>query len=114
MHQSHSFRREGQWFAAMDSAHKHEFAFNEAISLIVNCEDQKEIDYYWKKLSAHPENEQCGWLKDKYGVSWQITFKEMGEMMSKGKRDEIDRLTQALLPMKKLDIATLKKAYEGK
>jgi predicted 3-demethylubiquinone-9 3-methyltransferase (glyoxalase superfamily) len=108
------FKIEGQWFAAMDSAHKHEFAFNEAISLIVNCEDQKEIDYYWQKLSASPENEQCGWIKDKYGVSWQITPKEMGEMMSKGTRDEIDRLTQALLPMKKLDIAKLKKAYEGK
>jgi predicted 3-demethylubiquinone-9 3-methyltransferase (glyoxalase superfamily) len=60
------------WFAAMDSAHEHRFAFNEAISFIVNCENQKEIDYYWEKLSAVPEAEQCGWLKDKYGVSWQI------------------------------------------
>jgi predicted 3-demethylubiquinone-9 3-methyltransferase (glyoxalase superfamily) len=108
------FKLLGQWFAAMDSARMHDFGFNEAISLIVNCEDQKEIDYYWDKLSAVPEAEQCGWLKDKYGVSWQIVPKEMNEMMSKGTRKQIDRVTQAFLPMKKLDIAKLKQAYEGK
>jgi predicted 3-demethylubiquinone-9 3-methyltransferase (glyoxalase superfamily) len=108
------FKLLGQWFAAMDSARMHDFGFNEAISLIVNCEDQKEIDYYWDKLSAVPEAEQCGWLKDKYGVSWQIVPKEMNEMMSKGTRKQIDRVTQAFLPMKKLAIAKLKQAYEGK
>lgn len=108
------FQLEGQWFAAMDSGRMHDFNFNEAISLIVNCENQQEIDNYWNKLSAVPESEQCGWLKDKYGVSWQIVSKEMDEMMSKGSPEQIDRLTQALLPMKKLDIAKLKKAYEGK
>ncbi|WP_246240531.1 VOC family protein [Anaerocolumna sedimenticola] len=56
----------------MDSAHAHEFSFNEAISFVVNCKDQAEIDYYWEKLSADREAEQCGWLKDKYGLSWQI------------------------------------------
>lgn len=108
------FKLLGQWFAAMDSARMHDFGFNEAISLIVNCEGQKEIDYHWGKLSAVPEAEQCGWLKDKYGVSWQIVPKEMNEMMSKGTREQIDRVTQAFLPMKKLDIAKLKQAYEGK
>lgn len=108
------FKLLGQWFVAMDSARMHKFGFNEAISLIVNCEDQKEIDYYWDKLSAVPEAEQCGWLKDRYGVSWQIVPKEMNEMMSKGTREQIDRVTQAFLPMKKFDIAKLEQAYEGK
>ncbi|MBI4225647.1 VOC family protein, partial [Candidatus Roizmanbacteria bacterium] len=100
-------------FGAMDSAYEHKFSFNEAISFIVNCETQKEIDYFWNKLSAVPESEQCGWLKDKYGVSWQIVPKVMDEMMRKGKRNQIDRLTQAFLPMKKLNISNLKKAYRG-
>ncbi|MDP3741352.1 MAG: VOC family protein [bacterium] len=108
------FTLEGQWFAAMDSGRMHDFGFNEAVSLIVNCEDQKEIDYYWEKLSAHPENEQCGWLKDKYGVSWQIVPTAMGEMMRNGNKEQIDRLTQAFLPMKKFDLEELKRAYEGK
>lgn len=104
-----------QWFAAMDgSTGMHKFAFNEAISLIVNCEDQEEIDYFWEKLSAVPEAEQCGWLKDKYGVSWQIVPKEMDEMMSKGTPEQIDRITKAFLPMKKFDLVRLKEAYEGK
>jgi len=108
------FMLEGQWFAAMDSAREHGFAFNEAISLIVNCEDQKEIDYYWEKLSAVPQAEQCGWLKDKYGVSWQIVPKVMNEMMRNGTKEQINRVTQAFLPMKKFDIAKLKQAYEKK
>ena len=109
------FTLESQWFAVMDgSARMHDFTFNEAISLIVNCEDQEEIDYYWEKLSAVPESEQCGWLKDKYGVSWQIVPKELDEMMGKGTREQIDQVTQAFLPMKKLDIAKLKEAYEEK
>lgn len=103
----------GQWFAAMDSAQKHEFAFNEAISLIVRCDNQEEIDYYWEKLSAVPESEQCGWLKDKYGVSWQIVPTDMDEMMEKGTKDQVDRVTKAFLNMKKFDIAALKHAYEG-
>jgi predicted 3-demethylubiquinone-9 3-methyltransferase (glyoxalase superfamily) len=105
------FKLLGQWFAAMDSAQKHQFNFNEAVSLIVNCQDQKEIDYYWGKLSAVPEAEQSGWLKDKYGVSWQIVPKELDEMMSKGTLEQIDRITQAFLPMKKFDLSKLQKAY---
>jgi predicted 3-demethylubiquinone-9 3-methyltransferase (glyoxalase superfamily) len=107
------FMIEDQWFAATDSAQEHKFSFNEAISFIVRCHDQREIDYYWGKLSAVPEAEQCGWLKDKYGVSWQIVPKEMDEMMAKGTPEQIDRVTQTFLPMKKLILAELEKAYEG-
>jgi predicted 3-demethylubiquinone-9 3-methyltransferase (glyoxalase superfamily) len=105
---------EKQWFAAMDSAHPHEFAFNEAISLIVRCDSQQEIDSLWKKLSAVPESEQCGWIKDRYGISWQIVPAIMDEMFQKGTREQIDRLTQAFLPMKKLDIAALQAVYASK
>ncbi len=108
------FMLEGQWFAAMDSGRMHDFSFNEAISLIVKCKDQKEIDHYWEKLSAVPESEQCGWLKDRYGVSWQITPVAMDKMMSEGTREQMDNVTKAFLPMKKFDIAELKKAYEQK
>jgi predicted 3-demethylubiquinone-9 3-methyltransferase (glyoxalase superfamily) len=104
---------EGTWFALMDSAYEHGFDFNEAISFIVNCEDQRSVDYYWEKLSAVPEAEQCGWLKDKFGVSWQITPTAMDEMLTKGTRDQMDRVTQAFLPMKKIIIADLEKAYKG-
>lgn len=108
------FKLEGQWFAAMDSAREHGVAFNEAISLIVNCKDQEEIDHFWEKLSAVPEAEQCGWLKDKYGVSWQIVPAAMDGMMRNGTPEQIDRVTQIFLPMKKLDLSKLKKAFEGK
>ena len=108
------FKLEGQWFAAMDRGRMHDFTFNEAISLIVNCDTQENIDYYWEKLSAVPESEQCGWLKDKYGVSWQIVPAAIDEMMSKGTREQIDRVTQAFLPMKKFDIKKLEEAYAGK
>lgn len=102
---------EGQKLAAMDSAIDHDFTFNEAVSLVVNCETQEEIDYYWEKLSAVPEAEQCGWLKDKYGVSWQITPTILNEFADQG--EAADRMMAALLQMKKLDIAKLKAAYEG-
>lgn len=107
------FMLEGQWFAAMDSAREHQFAFNEAISLLIPCETQDEIDYYWEKLSADPNAEQCGWLKDKYAVSWQVWPTAMGEMMTKGTPEQIMRVTQAFLPMKKFDIAILQRAYRG-
>lgn len=108
------FMLEGEWFAGMDSAQEHVFKFNEAVSLLVNCDTQQEIDEYWEKLSAVPESEQCGWLKDAYGVSWQIAPKVLDEMMSKGTREQVNRVTQAFLPMKKLVISELEKAYEGK
>ncbi len=108
------FTLEGQWFVAMDSAHEHHFAFNEAISFLVDCDSQEEIDTYWEKLSAVPEAEQCGWLKDKFGVSWQISSTALREMLTNGTREQVDRVTQAFLPMKKLEVAELQNAYEGK
>lgn len=108
-----AFTLAGQYFAAMDSAHKHDFSFNEAISLVVKCEDQAEIDHYWEKLSAVPESEQCGWLKDKFGVSWQITPKQMEQFMSSGDKEKVARVTQAFLKMKKFNIAELEKAAKG-
>lgn len=107
------FMLDGIWFSAMDSGVEQPFEFNEAISFLVNCKDQQEIDYLWEKLSAVPEAEQCGWLKDKYGVSWQIQPEIMNEMMSQGTEEQVDRVTQAFLKMKKFDVETLKKAYEG-
>ncbi|MCT1904299.1 VOC family protein [Oceanobacillus sojae] len=108
------FMLENVWLTAMDSALNHGFQFNEAVSLLVNCDTQEEIDDYFENLSAVPEAEQCGWLKDKYGVSWQISPKAMDEMMSeKATQEQIDRVNKAMMPMKKLDIETLRKAYEG-
>jgi predicted 3-demethylubiquinone-9 3-methyltransferase (glyoxalase superfamily) len=108
-----SFTVGGYQLAAMDSAREHKFGFNEAISIMVYCKDQKEIDRYWDALTAVPESEQCGWLKDKYGVSWQIVPTVMDEMLTNGTKEQIARVTQTFLPMKKLDIAELQKAYEG-
>ena len=108
------FTLEGQKFAAMDGGHMHDFAFNEAVSFAVNCDDQKELDHYWSKLSAVPQAELCGWLKDKFGISWQIVPTVLEEMMSKGTPGQINRATQAFLSMKKFDIALLEKAYQGK
>ncbi|MCL6572700.1 MAG: VOC family protein [Bacillus sp. (in: Bacteria)] len=107
------FNLENQWFNAMDSAHEHNFSFNEAISFMVNCDTQEEIDYYWERLSAVPEAEQCGWLKDQYGISWQIVPAEMNEMMSKGTPEQLARQTEAFLKMKKFDLVELRRAYEG-
>lgn len=106
------FILEGVWFAAMDSAQEHNFSFNEAISITVNCDKQEEIDHYWNKLSADPEAEQCGWLKDRYGVSWQIVPRVLNEMIMTGTREQVDRVTQTFLPMKKLVISDLQKAFE--
>ena len=108
-----AFTLEGRDFAAMDSAHEHNFTFNEAISFLVRCDTQEEIDYFWGKLSADPEAEQCGWLKDKYGLSWQVVPTVMDEMLKDKDEKKMARVTEAFLKMKKFDIAKLKKAYEG-
>jgi predicted 3-demethylubiquinone-9 3-methyltransferase (glyoxalase superfamily) len=79
----------------------------------VHCETQKEIDYYWGKLSADPKAEQCGWLKDKYGLSWQIVPNLMEEMLKDNDKRKIARVTEAFLQMKRFDIAKLKKTYES-
>ncbi|MDB5106366.1 MAG: 3-demethylubiquinone-9 3-methyltransferase [Fibrobacteres bacterium] len=107
------FMVEKQWLAAMDSAGEHGFTFNEAVSLMVVCDTQADLDQYWGKLSAVPEAEQCGWLKDKFGVSWQVVPASMNEMLRKGTKEQVARVTQAFLRMKKFDLAALQEAYEG-
>lgn len=101
------------WFTAMDGAGEHKFAFNEAVSFMVTCDSQEEIDYFWEKLSFVPESEQCGWCKDQFGVSWQIVPKRMNEMLSQGTPEQNARVTQAFLKMKKFDVAKLEEAYKG-
>ena len=108
-----AFILENKEFGALDSSNDHKFAFNEAISFMVYCKDQKEIDYYWEKLSAQKDAEQCGWLKDKFGVSWQIVPEILDKMMSQGNEEQKRKVTEAFLKMKKFDITGLKKAYEG-
>jgi predicted 3-demethylubiquinone-9 3-methyltransferase (glyoxalase superfamily) len=100
-------------FAAMDSARDHDFGFNEAVSLMVGCDNQEEIDYYWNRLSAAPEAEQCGWLKDRFGVSWQVVPTALDDLMNRGTEEQVARVTQAFLQMKKIDIASLQAEYEG-
>lgn len=108
-----SFKLDGCDFSAMDNAFDVEFSFNEAFSFIINCKDQTEIDYFWDKLSAVPEAEQCGWIKDKFGVSWQIVPENMDQMLYSGSKDEIQRITEAFLRMKKFDLEALEKARLG-
>jgi predicted 3-demethylubiquinone-9 3-methyltransferase (glyoxalase superfamily) len=103
---------EGTNFALMDSAHAHNFTFNEAISFIVYCNTQEEIDYFWSKLSADPKAGQCGWLKDKFSLSWQIVPTVMDQMLQDNNQTRLARVTQAFLKMKKFDIAKLKEAYD--
>ena len=91
----------GQWFAAMDSAQEHKFAFNEAISFLVQCDTQEEIDYYWDKLTDGGQEVQCGWLKDKFGVSWQVVPTIITKMLTSPDQDKVDRVTKAFLQMKK-------------
>ena len=109
-----SFTLENQAFAAMDSALAHDFAFNEAVSLMVRCETQEEIDYYWDKLTAGGGQESmCGWLKDRYGVSWQIAPVILEEMLQDKDKEKVARVTEAFLKMKKFDLEALKKAFRG-
>lgn len=104
------FTLEGQAFAAMDSAQAHNFTFTEAVSFLVNCTTQDEIDNYWDKLSAVPESEQCGWLKDKYGVSWQIVPVQLDDLLENSDKDKSDRVMEAMMNMKKLNIEELENA----
>ena len=103
-----SFELNGQPFMAISAGPL--FKFNESISFMVSCDTQEEIDYFWGKLSAVPQAEQCGWLKDKFGLSWQIVPAVLGEMMKDARKR--DRVTQAFLKMKKFNIAELRRAYE--
>jgi predicted 3-demethylubiquinone-9 3-methyltransferase (glyoxalase superfamily) len=108
------FQLENQEFAAMDSAHDHQFAFNEAISLMVVCENQQEIDRYWAELTGDGGQESvCGWLKDKFGVSWQVVPTVLSKMLQDPDKAKVERVTNAFLKMKKFDIAALQRAYQG-
>jgi predicted 3-demethylubiquinone-9 3-methyltransferase (glyoxalase superfamily) len=105
------FELAGQRFMALDGGPL--FKFSEAISLYVECESQAEVDYFWEKLTADGgEESMCGWLKDKYGLSWQIVPRQLEELMSDEDFEKTGRVMQALLQMKKIDIAGLKRAYE--
>ena len=105
------FEIEGQRFTALNGGPH--FKFNEAISLEILCETQQEIDYFWEKLSNGGEKGNCGWLKDKYGVSWQVTPMILGEMLSDPDETKCMRVTNTFLNMTKLDIRELEKAFAG-
>ncbi|MCX7909114.1 MAG: VOC family protein [Ignavibacteria bacterium] len=105
------FMLENQWFIAMDNGWQHDFNFNEAFSFIVTCETQDEIDYFWERLSSIPEAEQCGWVKDKYGISWQIIPIEFFEMIRNGTPKQIEQVFKVILKMRKLEINQLREAF---
>ncbi|MBM3946009.1 MAG: VOC family protein [SAR202 cluster bacterium] len=106
-----SFHIEGQEFVALNGGLH--FKFTEAISFLINCETQAEVDYYWNKLGegGDPDAQQCGWLRDKYGVSWQVVPSALGTMLQDKDPKKVGRVTEVMLKMKKLDIAALKRAY---
>ena len=106
------FRLGEQEFLAMDSAYSHDFSFNEAVSLLVMCDDQAEIDKLWEHLTTDGEEAPCGWLKDKYGVSWQIVPRQIDEWL-KNDDKPANRVWNAMLPMTKIDLASLEAAYTG-
>jgi predicted 3-demethylubiquinone-9 3-methyltransferase (glyoxalase superfamily) len=107
------FELDGQKFVALNGGPQ--FKFNESISFVVNCETQEEVDYYWQKLTAGGGQEsQCGWLKDKFGVSWQITPSVLINMLHDKDPEKAGRVMNAMLQMQKIDIAKLKAAYEAK
>jgi len=106
------FELRGQRFMCLDGGPI--FKFNEAISFYLECKDQDEVDYFWHHLSAVPEAEQCGWLKDKFGVSWQIIPKKMGELLSDPDEKKANRVLMRMLKMKKIDLAELERAYAGR
>jgi predicted 3-demethylubiquinone-9 3-methyltransferase (glyoxalase superfamily) len=105
------FEIEGQKFAALNGGPQ--FKFTEAISFQVHCDDQKEVDYFWEKLSEGGQEVACGWLKDKFGLSWQIVPKALFAMLSSGDQKKTERVTKAFLQMKKFDIAALDRAFAG-
>lgn len=107
------FKLMGETFMVMDAFGAHDWDFNEAVSLLVRCADQAEIDRLWSALSAIPEAEACGWLKDRYGISWQITPDGVLRMLGDGDRDRADRVMAAFHGMKKVNIAALEAAYAG-
>ena len=107
-----AFELDGQKFTALNGGPQ--FKFTEAVSFVVTCETQEEIDYFWEKLSAGGAESQCGWLKDKYGLSWQVVPTIIGELISETDPERSNRVMQEILKMQKLEIEPLKRAYEGK
>ena len=105
------FQLEGQEFVALNAGPR--FKFTEAISFVVNCETQEEVDYFWQKLSEGGAESQCGWLKDKYGLSWQVVPTILAELMQDKDPEKSQRVMKAMLQMKKMDISKLKQAAEG-
>ncbi len=107
-----TFELEGQRFTALNGGPR--FKFTEAISFEVDCETQDEVDYLWENLTAGGgEESMCGWLRDKYGLSWQIVPRILGELMGDEDREKVKRVTEAMLSMRKIEIAELQRAYEG-
>ena len=106
-----SFTLDGEEFVALNGGPQ--FPFTEAVSFVVNCDSQEEIDYYWEKLSAGGQEVQCGWLKDKFGLCWQIVPTEFFELVSKGTPEQSDRVMTAMMNMVKMDLAKLKQAYDA-
>jgi len=107
-----AFELDGQEFTALNAGPI--FKFTEAISFVVNCETQKEVDHFWEKLSAGGHQVQCGWLKDRFGVSWPVVATVLVEMLQDKDREKSKRVMAAMLKMKKIDVAGLKKAYAGR
>tara|TARA_R100001143_G_scaffold63594_1_gene73157 strand:+ start:13503 stop:14414 length:912 start_codon:yes stop_codon:yes gene_type:complete len=109
------FKLEDGKFMIMDGPGEHEFDFNEGISLVVHCNSKEEVDYYWEKLNqgGDPKAQQCGWLKDKYGVSWQVVPTELYKMLDDDNTEKVKRVTKVMLQMKKLDLNKLREAYDG-
>ena len=109
------FQLEHQTFKIMESHAKHNFQFNEAFSFVIHCEDQKEVDFYWDKLTQDGGTEsQCAWLKDKFGVSWQVVPKLLVALLNDSDREKANRVMNAMLQMKKIDCQKLQEAYDGK
>ena len=106
------FEIDGQRFTALNGGPL--FKFNESISFVIDCKGQKEVDYYWKNLVKGGQESQCGWLKDKFGVSWQVVPSDLSRMLTDKNKEKAKRTMEAMLKMKKLDVKTLKKAYDGR
>jgi predicted 3-demethylubiquinone-9 3-methyltransferase (glyoxalase superfamily) len=107
-----AFELDGQEFVALNGGPL--FKFTEAISLVVNCETQEEVDHFWEKLSAGGQEVQCGWLKDRFGVSWQVVPIILSEMLQDKDPEKSKRVMAAMLKMKKMSIQALRKAYDGR
>lgn len=106
-----SFELDGCRFSALNGGPR--FKFTEAVSFVVDCEDQAEVDHYWERLSEGGEKQQCGWLKDRFGVSWQVVPKALVELLSDPDAEKAGRVMQAMMQMTRIDIAALRRAYEG-